>query len=430
VTGSSPARATTRPGHVAAAPLPEEKGVYGAIMPNGQDGIVERARQVRGHFDPIVEEIFREGVRRAGDGERLCVDYLSEALLAVDGGFVARKLCPWRIDVGVMARALREDGRNRGTGRDHVGVATVAWLLSDLASVCTSVSSQQLFVAILLEERNALAHFLRSAAIDLADLIRQCFPFLQSALRLTTRRPPDELRQIVEPVADEVLRGLLSQAPLPYRRARLRTVTPDSPRGPGARRYDPRLTQAEQRTQADWARQRQQLVQAQQRVRDEWELRRRRLVQAREQVCAEWQIQLRRGREQANRLAQEWEIQLRRGQEWAARLARERQLARRKSWSEAERTARGWLAKLVPDQSEVYEREGCLVVWSTAHRGRSYRIRERGFTEVCENGRRAWRSCLQVREPRIPVTDRVIAEYFLIRGDEERYLRTAIRHPV
>jgi hypothetical protein len=56
----------------------------------------------------------------------------------------------------------------------------------------------------------------------------------------------------------------------------------------------------------------------------------------------------------------------------------------------------------------------------------SYRIYRRGKkTDIFERGKLAARGCLHLQIPYLPRTDRVIAEYFLIRGDERSYLATA-----
>jgi len=91
-----------------------------------------------------------------------------------------------------------------------------------------------------------------------------------------------------------------------------------------------------------------------------------------------------------------------------------------------ERTARQWLRKLLSAQAEQYDAHGYLEVGSTLIPGRSYRIYRDGcFTSVYEAGREVAGSCLKLRNPSLPPTDRVIAEYFLIRGDEDTYLTTA-----
>jgi hypothetical protein len=93
-----------------------------------------------------------------------------------------------------------------------------------------------------------------------------------------------------------------------------------------------------------------------------------------------------------------------------------------------EDVARRWLAELVPEQAERYEREGFIEAPSTIYPGRVYRIHggEGTYrTQVLERGQVARRVCLVLRDRGLPPTDRVLAEYLMIRGDERRYLRTA-----
>jgi hypothetical protein len=311
--------------------------------------VADRVREAKARFDPVVNEIVREAVRRAGSEERLRVDHLSDALLSIDGGFVVRKLRPWRVDVGVAARALQEAVRADRAEGDRVGVATVASLLAEVASGCASVGTQQLFVAILLEDQNALARLLRDANVDSRRLIRERFPFLRGALQLVeTGQVPDQVRAAVEPVVAEVLQRLTAdQPPSPAREPIQAPALPPAP--------------------------------------------------PLEQVQA-----------QAPRPAP------------PVRQHKER-------LTPAERKARGWLSQLIPGQAERYEREGFVEVTSRLYAGRVYRIHSRGLTQVFQPNQRAWRSCVHVRDPHVPDTDRVIAEYFLIRGDEQRYLETGNR---
>jgi hypothetical protein len=320
-------------------------------MPNAGCMVADRVGEAQARFDPVVNEIVREAVRRAGNGERLRVDHLSDALLCIDGGFVVRKLRPWRVDIGAAARALQEAIRADPAQGDRVGVATVASLLTEVASGCASVGTQPLFVAILLEDRNVLARLLRDANVDSCRLIRERFSFLPGAVQwIETGQVPDQVRAAVEPVVGEVLQRLIRSQPLPFPPpcAPIRTQAP-----PPAPPVDPIRAQAPR--------------------------------------------PLPPGRRHREPLTQ------------------------------AERTARGWLSQLIPEQAERYKREGFVEVTSRLHPGRVYRIQSRGLTQVFEPNQRAWLCCVRARDPHIPSTDRVIAEYFLIRGDEQRYLRTGNR---
>jgi hypothetical protein len=90
-----------------------------------------------------------------------------------------------------------------------------------------------------------------------------------------------------------------------------------------------------------------------------------------------------------------------------------------------ERAARQWLRKLIPSQAERYAERGFVEIDSTLCPGRRYRIHHRRLTEIYERGAPSGRSCLQLSDTALPPTDRVIAEYFLIQGDERSYLKTA-----
>jgi hypothetical protein len=307
-------------------------------MPDGGCIVADRVREAKARFDPVVNEIVCEAVRRAGNEERLRVDHLSDALLSIDGGFVVRKLRPWRVDVGAAARALQQAVRAEPAEGDRIGVATVASLLTEVASGCLSIGSQQLFVAILLEDQNALARLLRDANVDSRRLIRERFAFLGGALRLIEAgRGSEPARAAVTPVVGEVLQRLLRAQPpsCPPPRELIQAQAPRP--APPVRQHTARLTPAE-------------------------------------------------------------------------------------------RTARGWLSKLLPEQAERYKREGFVEIASRLHPGRVYRIQRGRMTQVFQPNQRTWLSCVRVRDPHVPHTDRVIAEYFLIRGDEQRYLQTGIRH--
>ena len=94
----------------------------------------------------------------------------------------------------------------------------------------------------------------------------------------------------------------------------------------------------------------------------------------------------------------------------------------------AEQRARGWLKEILPQQAEIYEKFGFIEVSSSLHRGRTYRIHggEGDFrTSMYLNGKKAARLCMMMLDPEIPPTDRVIAEYYFLTGDEHHYLATA-----
>jgi hypothetical protein len=91
----------------------------------------------------------------------------------------------------------------------------------------------------------------------------------------------------------------------------------------------------------------------------------------------------------------------------------------------AERAAQQWLRQLIPDQADRYAEHGFVEIDSTLIPGRWYRIHHNRLTDIYERGTPHRRSCLRLHDEWLPPTDRVIAEYFLIQGDELGYLETA-----
>ncbi len=91
-----------------------------------------------------------------------------------------------------------------------------------------------------------------------------------------------------------------------------------------------------------------------------------------------------------------------------------------------ETRARAWLCKLIPQQGFPYRMSGWIELRSTLNPRRLYRIhRENRGTEIYEDGMLTANACMHTRDPSIPPTDRVLAKYFLLNGDEGRYLSTA-----
>jgi len=83
------------------------------------------------------------------------------------------------------------------------------------------------------------------------------------------------------------------------------------------------------------------------------------------------------------------------------------------------------LRELIPSQAERYAEHGFVEIDSTLSPGRRYRIHRGCPTDIYEGGAPHGLSCLQLHDGWLPPTDRVIAEYFLIQGDERSYLETA-----
>lgn len=91
-----------------------------------------------------------------------------------------------------------------------------------------------------------------------------------------------------------------------------------------------------------------------------------------------------------------------------------------------ETRARAWLCELIPRQGLSYTMSGWIELRSTLNPRRLYRIhRENRGTEIYEDGMLTANACMHTVDPSIPPTDRVLAEYFLLNGDEARYLSTA-----
>ncbi len=93
-----------------------------------------------------------------------------------------------------------------------------------------------------------------------------------------------------------------------------------------------------------------------------------------------------------------------------------------------EQRARELIAQLLPDQAERYREGEFIEADSGLFAGAHYRIhlnRPSYCTDLIANQRPIATFCMTLRNRRLPPSDRVLAEYFLIRGDEEGYLKTA-----
>lgn len=96
-----------------------------------------------------------------------------------------------------------------------------------------------------------------------------------------------------------------------------------------------------------------------------------------------------------------------------------------------ETRARSWLWKLIPEQGMRYFTDGFVEIESKRYPSRVYRIhRENRGTEIHEGEALIALACMRTVDPSFPPTDRVLAEYMLLRGDEAGYLRTAVINPV
>ena len=96
----------------------------------------------------------------------------------------------------------------------------------------------------------------------------------------------------------------------------------------------------------------------------------------------------------------------------------------------AEQTAVKWLESLIPGQAELYATKRYIEIPSTLYPGNRYRIGKNNRTVMIRNGEKIATYCIQTRDRSIPQTDRVIGEYFFIRGDENAYLKIANITPV
>jgi hypothetical protein len=100
--------------------------------------------------------------------------------------------------------------------------------------------------------------------------------------------------------------------------------------------------------------------------------------------------------------------------------------ALRKPSQNPETRARAWLREVIPRQGLSYMLHGWIELRSKLNPRRLYRIHhENRGTEIFEDGILTANSCMHTVDPLIPPTDRVLAEYFLLKGDEVRYLSIA-----
>ena len=84
--------------------------------------------------------------------------------------------------------------------------------------------------------------------------------------------------------------------------------------------------------------------------------------------------------------------------------------------------ARRLLCEILPEKA----RREFLTTGSFHHEGNGviYRITERSQTEIYTNGRHSATACLQLSIP-APGCDRMIAEYLILKNDEQLYWRVA-----
>jgi hypothetical protein len=292
---------------------------------------------VLGRVDSTVTRVIRHAISKAGRVEQLGVERLWLSLLALDGGFIFRKLRNTGVRVPDMMQQLRNDAHDCSHD-DLSSVVTTLLLTGDLAPPATRINTQHLFVAILLEGTNRVAGHVIDSGVDLPRLLVtrfSCMPNAPEVLRTVSSEGLPRRRFTSQRELQSALSAALDALPgAPSAR-----TAPQPNRGPS--------------------------------------------------ITAP-----------AN-----------------DRLSPERI---------AEDTARRWLRKLIPDQAESYSMRGCIQIESTLFPGRVYRLHRSGqLTEVCKGGKTVARSCIHLRDSTMPPTDKVIAEYFLIRGDEKGYLATA-----
>ena len=306
----------------AIAPVP-------SVLSRDLRAVVERS-------NTTVKRLVQHAVTTAGGAEQLSVERLFLSLLALDCGFIFRKLRNTRLRPQDLMRQLRGD--TDGCPRsDLPSVATTLLLTGELASNATPINSQHLLVAILLEGTNQVAQIVVNSGMDLQRLLAtkfSCMPNAPEVLRTVTSRGARQRR-----LASQAVGSALSLAVGAIMRPPLARATPQPSRQPAGPR---------------------------------------------------------------------------RGHDGVP------------ATSPAEDTARRWLQKLIPDQAHAYSMTGRVRIESTLFPGRIYHIYQNGYrTDVIERGKAVAKSCIHLRQSSLPPTDRVIAEYFLIRGDEKNYLATA-----
>ena len=91
----------------------------------------------------------------------------------------------------------------------------------------------------------------------------------------------------------------------------------------------------------------------------------------------------------------------------------------------SEQKAKKWLGELIPEQAQLYAFRRYIEIDSKLYAGRHYRIFSNALTAIYEKGKQTATCCIHLRDLSIPPTDRVIGEYFMIKGDEKSYLRIA-----
>ena len=104
---------------------------------------------------------------------------------------------------------------------------------------------------------------------------------------------------------------------------------------------------------------------------------------------------------------------------------------REREAASAETKAQRLLAELLPPhQARTYKRMGRIEIRSTLFPELVYRIYRNRITEIFEDGIAVGTACIHTTNSSIPATDRVLAEYFLLKGDEDSYLRIANIHRI
>ena len=146
---------------------------------------------VLGRIDPTVKRIMRHALERAGGAERLSVEHLFRSLMAVDCGFVFRKLRRIRVPLQAAIKASHLGAADRQSV-DPAALLTVLQSAGKLAAAGVPINSQHLLVAILLEGTNGVAQQVREAGVDLPRLLIAnftCLPHVRDVARQVTAAP-------------------------------------------------------------------------------------------------------------------------------------------------------------------------------------------------------------------------------------------------
>ncbi len=312
-------------------------GLRGLTAGMNPTATIQMLRRLFLRSSSTVVEVMRRAIGLAGTVQQLRPEHFFISLLALDSRLVFLKLKNL-VDLKELIGQVRASIARPTDSRYTWGTFSVLHFASEIAPD-GPINTPHLFLGVILEPINQVSRYLRESGINVNDLIRDRFPYIHRAVKISAaleRGKSDDGGEVrPSPAALESLFGLLSE-----------------------------------------------LAKCQQEVN------------------------------LGNRLLQ---------------AATDRSVlfpmvARHTPEGKAQR----WLAKLLPDQANKYMKSGFLEFKSSLFPGRFYRIHHDNIgTEIHERGAKMAVCCIHLAGSSFPPTDRVIGEYFLLRGDERKYLNTA-----